>query len=274
MRRITALTIGAAIAVLGTVAGATPARAASPGANGLIAFTANGTGSFQIYTMRPNGSDIHQLTHTSTAHNSMISAWSPDGRHIAFDSDKAGRVQIFVMTATSGTPITHPLDGFNGDPGMVTGRPRHRLRARHRGSPRFLGHLLDPTRRHGSPAAHPLHPGQREPPNPKFLTRQQADRVHRFAHAGPASAIFVMRANGSHMRRVTPLWLDAGHPGWSRDGSKIIFNSGLTKALSDIFTIHTNGTQLHRLTHVIPRGQSDFRPDYSPDGTKIVFNLT
>ena len=65
MRRITALTIAAGVVGLGTVAGAVPARAASLGSNGLIAFTANGTGSFQIYTMRPNGSDIHQLTHTS-----------------------------------------------------------------------------------------------------------------------------------------------------------------------------------------------------------------
>lgn len=33
-----------------------------------------------------------------------------------------------------------------------------------------------------------------------------------------------------------------------------------------------NGTGLARLTFVQRRGQADFRPDYSPDGRKIVFN--
>ena len=80
-----------------------------------------------------------------------------------------------------------------------------------------------------------------------------------------------MRANGKHVRRVTPLRLDAAHPEWSPDGSLIIFNNHFTLPVGDIFTIRPNGTGLNRLTHVIPRGEADYRPDFSPDGKRIVF---
>jgi Tol biopolymer transport system component len=89
---------------------------------------------------------------------------------------------------------------------------------------------------------------------------------------GQRSAIFVMRADGTHMRQVTDIALDAGHPEWSPDGSRIIFNNDLTQGVGDIFTIRPNGTRLTQLTDVTPLGEADFRPDYSPDGTRIVFN--
>jgi Tol biopolymer transport system component len=42
--------------------------------------------------------------------------------------------------------------------------------------------------------------------------------------------------------------------------------------VGDIFTIRPDGRELRRLTFVQAHGQADYRPDYSPDGTKIVFN--
>jgi Tol biopolymer transport system component len=54
--------------------------------------------------------------------------------------------------------------------------------------------------------------------------------------------------------------------------ARIIFNDKFTQSVGDIFTIRAAGTRLTRLTFVQGRGQADYRPDYSPDGTKIVFN--
>jgi TolB protein len=53
-----------------------------------IAFAGFETGDFEIYTIRPDGSALRQLTHThgSDAHP----VWSPDGQWLAFCSSRAG----------------------------------------------------------------------------------------------------------------------------------------------------------------------------------------
>src|SRR5690348_1329725 len=65
--------------------------------NGPIAFAGDRTGNFEIYRMRQDGSHVRRLTHTAAGRASIFSDWSPDGRWIAFDSDRRGNVQLFVM---------------------------------------------------------------------------------------------------------------------------------------------------------------------------------
>jgi TolB protein len=53
-----------------------------------IAFTGFETGDFEIYTIRPNGTGLRQLTHTHG--NDSHPVWSPDGKWIAFLSSRMG----------------------------------------------------------------------------------------------------------------------------------------------------------------------------------------
>ena len=60
------------------------ARASFPGENGLIVFdTLNGSAS-QIYTIRPNGSDLRQLTGVNEGGTAFVPHWSADGRLIVY----------------------------------------------------------------------------------------------------------------------------------------------------------------------------------------------
>jgi TolB protein len=67
--------------------------------------------SSNVYTIRPNGSGLTQLTHdTGGKINNGADSWSPDGQEIVFASNRAGAYQLFVMNA-DGSGVTQLTRG-------------------------------------------------------------------------------------------------------------------------------------------------------------------
>lgn len=88
-------------ALAGAVADAAPLwlRDVQISPNGdLIAFTYKG----DIWTVPVNGGEARRLTVRDTYESSPV--WSPDGKRIAFASDRNGNNDIYVMDAKGGTP--------------------------------------------------------------------------------------------------------------------------------------------------------------------------
>src|SRR5437763_38860 len=84
------------------------ASATYPGHNGLIAFNAVTGGQNQIYTVRPNGHDLRQITHVDG--DAAFADWSPDGSKIVFELDTADRGTVALMNADgSGLTDLTPL---------------------------------------------------------------------------------------------------------------------------------------------------------------------
>ncbi len=91
-----------------------------------IAFTGFETGDFEIYTIRPDGTGLRQLTHSHG--NDAHPVWSPDGHWIAFSSSRMGWKdeamlpwhgpqtygELFVMRA-DGTDVRQLSDSGRGD---------------------------------------------------------------------------------------------------------------------------------------------------------------
>jgi TolB protein len=81
-----------------------------------------------------------------------------------------------------------------------------------------------------------------------------------------------------HEMRVTPQGLDADDPQWSRDGTRILFQSPAepSTAEQNLYTITRDGTGPKQLTSHLsndPGGVSGvFHAAWSPDGTMIVFS--
>src|SRR5688572_28855229 len=75
------------------------AQAAVLRANGKIAFTSDRDGNREIYVMNADGSNQTRITNNSISDNHP--KWSPDGRKIAFISQRqTGEYAIFQMNAS------------------------------------------------------------------------------------------------------------------------------------------------------------------------------
>jgi Tol biopolymer transport system component len=89
-------------------------------------------------------------------------------------------------------------------------------------------------------------------------------------------AVFVIGADGTGARRVTPWAIKAGDgPDWSPDGTQILFRSPENEDFlnNDIWTIHPDGTGLRQVTHSGPTTKV-YSASFSPDGTSITLGLT
>jgi TolB protein len=88
--------------------------------------------------------------------------------------------------------------------------------------------------------------------------------------------VFVVNADGSGRRRVTPYRIKAGDgPDWSPDGSRILFRSPETDDFlnCDVWTIHPDGTGLLQVTHAGAQTKV-YSASFSPGGTAITVGMT
>ena len=105
-----------------------------------IAFTRDtgGTNSYEIFTIRPDGTGLEQLTHSPG--NDAHSAWSPDGKYIVFSSARFGfrdetplydgspqpYAELFVMNADGSNQRPITSDKWEeGTPAWVPEMPAH-----------------------------------------------------------------------------------------------------------------------------------------------------
>ncbi len=83
-RFVRGLLVAGALLVATLVTGA-PAQASFPGKNGKIVFVANTSGSWQLYTINPDGSEVFQVTYLdATPFDLWAPSFSPDGKRIVF----------------------------------------------------------------------------------------------------------------------------------------------------------------------------------------------
>jgi Tol biopolymer transport system component len=262
------------------------------GQDGLISFSRfiPKTNSFEIFTARPDGSDVRQLT--SNTRFSFLSDWSPDGETIAFDSarvdiDGQKRVfQIYLMNA-DGSGVTQLTrgPGFHGFPGWSPDGTRLAIAADW-GNYRALRGIWI------IPASDPDGVTQEEALRLTTSTGSEEDQEPQFSPDGSSivftrlnakrpqmSAIHRVSVDGTGLQRLTPWKLNASDPDWSPDGQMITFDSGdvgFPPAKGDIYVMGADGSGRTRLTDS-PRIREGKRfkfaqnPVWSPSGTKIMY---
>ena len=285
MHRLKIATIVAALAV---TAAAIPAHGSPSITNGRIGFLADTTGHPQLFTIAPDGTGLTQITNQPSGISEYGIAWSPDGSELLYE--QAGSRDLIYKTAADGNGASRVSPSCTGlclgddfpayaRSGMKIAfeRAYGPIRNNNAAVAAIFSMNADGTGvKELTQKKRPTSSEDHKPnwsPDGRRITFQRLNDTAVPQHLG---AIFVMNADGSQPRRLTPYTLNASDPKWSRDGTQILFNSydePVAGKDANIYTIRIDGTGLRQLTHYTGGKLQAYVDDWSPDGTQIVFHL-
>ena len=229
-------------------------------ASSAIAFESDRNGRYDIYVVNPDGSRETRLTNDPG--EDVDPAWSPDGKKLAFESDRDSRKdsEIYVMNA----------DG-KGQTRLTTNLAIDR---NPKWSP-FGKQIAFESDRDGD---YEIYFMNADGSGQTRLTRNAArdsdpawspdgSRVAFSSDRDGNHEIYVMNADGSSQTRLTRNSAEETNPVWSPDSRKIAFESD-RDGNHEIYVMNANGSSQTRLTTNAAR---DSDPDWSPMGDQIAF---
>jgi Tol biopolymer transport system component len=273
-----------------TVVSAARADATANGENGRIAFrryfNAEHTRG-DIFLTSSDGTRQRRLTHTPPTQLATEPDWSPNGRWIEYQVSRHGDLdnsRLYKIRA-NGTRQTF-IDATCRAPCRSDGFAQWSPAGANLAFQRQFGPAGDPTflialyvmRAEGTHArqitqrgAHPLvrHRFQDEAPTWSPSAKRLA--FERVDANTDLHAIFIVRLDGTGLRRITAWRLDASQPDWSPNGRWILFRSDEGSDDSgNVEIVHPDGTGLRSITHTAPGTGKWGSGSFSPNGGRIV----
>ncbi len=224
-----------------------------------IVFRSDRDGDFEIYTMKPDGSELRRLTNNAAYDDFPV--WSPDGRKIAFVSDRDGEPEIYRMDA-DGSRVRR----LTTDDGPVNAFPAWSpdgskiAFATDRDGDREIYVMESDGSNQTNLSNHPGYDASPSwsPDGTRLLFNTRRDGNHE---------IYVMNADGSNQARLTKNATTDEFPSWSPDGSTILFSSARTGRRA-VYVMDADGSNPVQLT---TNAYKDYWPSWSPDGARIAF---
>jgi len=219
------------------------------------------TGDTEVFVADPTTGDMFNVTRSPNSED-RYPCWSPNGKEIAFCSDRNNSTNLYVCNADGSnvrriiaSPAVCYMPSWQKTPGGerivlgMHGEKPQMASVRPDGKDlRMLGIGHDPT----------------VSPSGKLIC---------YTGEVPGGvSVFVMNYNGEHKRRIVSETSRVGatFPNWSPDLRHIVYSFPAGDAL-ELFIIDVDGSNNHQLTKL---GKTATPASWSPDGQWIAFRLT
>ena len=218
----------------------------------------------QVMVDLPRGKAVGAIRRlTSHSDSDRLPSWSPNGRHIAFHSDRDGDFEIYVMDSDGDN--LRRLTNSPADDYFPSWSPNGR-------------HIAFHSNRDGNLEIYVM---DSDGDNLRRLTNNSAWDTDLFPSWSPNGRhiafssnrdgnfeIYVMDSDGDNLRRLTSHSDSDRLPSWSPDGRHIAFHSDRDGDF-EIYMMDSDGDNLRRLTN---NSADDYFPSWSPNGRHIAFH--
>jgi Tol biopolymer transport system component len=235
------------------------ATAVTPYPDGFIAYSCGIGSGNRIYLNTPDGGSDSQKLLPNQPGNSIVPAFSPDGRQIAYRSNAGGSWQIFVSGVDGSNP--RPITAAGQDNYEAVWSPDGNQMAfvSDRGSSKQIYVMnSDGSSQRLLTANNAYNDDPSWSVNGSIIF--ESDQNGRFS-------IFQMAAAGGVPVELIAWGESSSTPAWSKDGAWLAFESRVGDD-RHIWIARSDGSDVQQVTAL---GSSDERPAWSPDGTKIAF---
>jgi len=221
-----------------------------------IAFTGYAAATPDIFIINSNGTQVIRLTQHPSSDFDPV--WSPDGRRIAFTSDRDGLREIYVMEP-DGSSVTRLTNG--GGEAAAWSPDGHKIlfTSMRSGNAELYTMNADGT----SVVRLTSEPGS----DHNGVWSPNGGQIAFQTNRGGDWDVYVMNADGSNQTRLTTSLGNDEEPAWSPDGSTIAYIGTFSQtSVSDIYLVTPAGVPISRLNL---QDQFPRSPSWSADGKKI-----
>src|SRR6266436_1250145 len=223
-------------------------------------------GNTHIWLVGYDGKSDRQITFSTDSESAP--RWSPDGKYLSFTSSRPGKAkgnQVWLMDRGGGeayqfTEVKGRLQGYEWSPDS-----------------KRLALLIGDPDPEADAAASPAPGAPPKPPKPIVIDRYRYKQDGQgYLLSGRHSYIYLYDVATKKLDRLTKSKWDESSPSWAPDGSRIAFMSNHADdpdrdPAAQLFVANTAASATEKQLTTADNRASRARPEWSPDGTRIVF---